>query len=48
MTGHDIMIAATQWEIAHGSSPQVVGLAKQAFPMLIKHLKIMRTAAAVG
>ena len=48
MTGHDIMIAATRREIAHGSSPEVVGLAKQALPMLLMHLKMMRAAAPVG
>ena len=48
MTGHDVMIAATRWETAHGSSPAVVALAKQALPMLINHLKTMRGAAPVG
>jgi putative membrane protein len=48
MTGHDIMIAATRWEIAHGSSPQVVELARQALPVLVKHLQMMRAAAPVG
>ena len=48
MTGHDIMIAATRREIARGSSPEVVELAKQALPVLLKHLKMMRAAAPVG
>jgi putative membrane protein len=48
LTGHDIMIAATRREIAHGSSPQVVALASQALPVLLMHLKMMRAAAAVG
>jgi putative membrane protein len=48
MTGHDIMIAATRREIAQGSSPEVVELARQALPMLLKHLKMMRAAAPVG
>lgn len=48
MTGHDIMIAATRREIAQGSSPAVIELAKQALPMLLKHLKMMRAAAPVG
>lgn len=48
MTGHDLMIAETRWEIAHGSSPDVVALAKQALPTLIKHLNMMRAAAPVG
>ena len=48
MTGHDIMIAATRREIAHGSAPEVVALAKQALPVLLKHLKMMRAAAPVG
>jgi putative membrane protein len=45
MTGHEVMIAATRREIAHGSSPEVVELAKQALPMLLKHLTMMRAAA---
>jgi putative membrane protein len=48
LTGHDIMIAATRKEIARGSSPAVVALAMQALPVLLKHLKTMRAAAAVG
>ena len=48
MTGHDVMIAATRREIAHGSAPQVVQLAMQALPVLLKHLKTMRAAASVG
>ena len=48
LTGHDIMIAATRQEIAHGSSPVVVALARQALPVLLKHLKTMRAAAPVG
>jgi putative membrane protein len=48
MTGHDIMIAATRREIAHGSSSPVVELATQALPVLLKHLKMMRTAAPIG
>lgn len=48
LTGHDIMIAATRREIAHGSSPQVIALARQVLPVLLMHLKMMRAAAAVG
>jgi putative membrane protein len=48
MTSHDIMIAATRWEIAHGSSSQVVALARQTLPVLLKHLRMMRAAATVG
>ena len=48
MTGHDIMIAVTRREIAHGSSAEVVGLAEHGLPILLKHLKMMRAAASVG
>jgi putative membrane protein len=48
LTGHDILIAATRKEIAHGSSPAVVALASQALPVLLKHLKMMQAAARVG
>jgi putative membrane protein len=45
LTAHRSMIAATRYEIAHGSAAAVVGLAKQALPVLVKHLKTMRAAA---
>jgi putative membrane protein len=48
MTAHDAMIAATRQEIAHGSSPKVVALATQALPVLLKHLRMLRSAAPVG
>jgi hypothetical protein len=48
MTAHDAMIAATQQEITHGSSPEVVALATQALPVLMKHLKMLRSAAPLG
>jgi putative membrane protein len=42
VTAHEIMIALTRQEIAHGSAPAVVRLARQALPVLVKHLKMMR------
>lgn len=48
MAAHLSMIAATRQEIARGSSPQVVNLARQALPVLIKHLTMMKAAAAAG
>lgn len=46
LTAHQSMIAATRHEIAHGSAAAVVSLAKQALPVLIKHLQMMQAAAA--
>ena len=46
LTAHQSMIAATRHEIAHGSAAAIVGLAKQALPVLIKHLTMMQAAAA--
>ena len=46
LTAHQSMIAATRYEIAHGSAVAVVSLARQALPVLIKHLQMMRAAAA--
>jgi putative membrane protein len=48
LSGHDMMITATRREIARGSSPAVVALARQALPIFLKHLKMMRGAARVG
>jgi putative membrane protein len=48
LAGHHQMIAATQAEIAHGSSPQVVAFAQQALPVLEKHLMMLRAAASSG
>ena len=48
ISAHQSMIAATRAEIAHGSSPAVVSLARQALPALIRHLKAMKAAAASG
>ena len=48
MSAHQSMIAATRDEIAHGSSPAVVSLARQALPVLGRHLKLMEDAAASG
>lgn len=48
MTAHQAMIAATRYEISHGSAPAVVSLAKQALPVLVKHLKMMQAAATGG
>lgn len=46
LTAHEVMIRATQAEIAHGTSPPVVALARQALPVLEKHLRMLKTAAA--
>lgn len=46
LTAHQSMIAATRHEIAYGSAAAVISLAKQALPVLIKHLKMMHAAAA--
>ena len=48
MTAHQDLIAATRYEIAHGSSPAVVNLARQALPVLGKHLKMLQAAAPTG
>lgn len=48
MTAHQTMITATRYEIAHGSSPAVVTLARKALPVLFKHLKMLQAAAATG
>lgn len=48
MTAHEQLIAATRAEIARGQDPAVVALAKQALPMLEKHLALVRAAAASG
>jgi predicted outer membrane protein len=48
LAGHHQMIAATQAEIAQGSSPQVVAFAQQALPVLEKHLMMLRAAASSG
>jgi predicted outer membrane protein len=48
LTGHHQMIAATEAEISQGSSPPVVGLARQALPVLEKHLMMLRAAASSG
>lgn len=46
MTSHQKMIRDTQFEISHGSSPEVTGLARQALPVLRKHLAALQSAAA--
>jgi putative membrane protein len=46
LSAHEAMIAATRYEIAHGSAAVVVSLAQQALPVLVKHLKMMQAAAA--
>jgi putative membrane protein len=48
MTSHQDLIAATEAEIAHGSSPKVVSLAQQVLPMLRKHLAVLKSTAADG
>ena len=48
MTAHQTMIAATRYEIAHGSSPAVVRLARTALPVLLKHLRMLEAAASTG
>jgi predicted outer membrane protein len=48
MTAHQSMIGATRYEIAHGSSAQVVTLAQQTLPVLEKHLKMLQAAAPSG
>jgi putative membrane protein len=48
LTGHHQLIAATEAEIRQGSSPQVVALARQALPVLEKHLMMLRAAASSG
>jgi putative membrane protein len=48
MSGHQTMIAATGAEILHGSSPRVTALARQALPVLEKHLRMLRAVAGAG
>jgi predicted outer membrane protein len=48
MTAHQSMIGATSYEIAHGSSAQVVTLTQQTLPVLQKHLKVLQAAASSG
>jgi putative membrane protein len=45
MTAHQQMIAATEAEIRHGSSPQVVAFARQTLPVLEKDLRMLRAVA---
>ncbi|MEV0235511.1 DUF4142 domain-containing protein [Nonomuraea sp. NPDC050786] len=45
---HTQAIAATQTEIARGSSPAVVALARTALPTLEKHLAVLRQAEGGG
>lgn len=46
ITSHQKMIRDTQFEISHGSSPEVTGLARQALPVLRKHLAALQSVAA--
>jgi putative membrane protein len=46
MTAHQQMITATETEIQHGSSPEVIALAQQALPTLKQHLEMLRAAAS--
>lgn len=48
LAAHQSMISATRWEISHGSSPDVTRLARQALPVLLKHLKLLQAAAPAG
>ncbi len=48
LAAHQSMISATRWEISHGSSPDVTRLARQALPILLKHLKLLQAAAGAG
>lgn len=48
MTAHQTMIADTRYEIAHGSSPAVIRLARQALPVLLKHFRMLQVAAPTG
>lgn len=48
LAAHQAMISATRWELSHGSSAQVIGLAKQTLPVLRKHLKLLQAAAQAG
>ncbi|MEV4253895.1 DUF4142 domain-containing protein [Spirillospora sp. NPDC049652] len=42
ITAHEQAIAATQNEAAHGSDPGVVALARQAAPVMQKHLTMLK------
>ncbi len=48
LAAHQSMISATRWEISHGSAPDVTRLARQALPVLLKHLKLLQAAAPAG
>jgi putative membrane protein len=48
LTAHQTMVAATRREIARGSSPAIVALARKALPVLVKHLTMLRKDAASG
>lgn len=48
MTGHQELIAKTQTEISHGSTPQVKSLAQSTLPVLRKHLTMLQKAVTTG
>lgn len=48
MTAHQQMIAATRAEIRHGTSHVVIAFARQALPVLEKHLRMLQAVAASG
>jgi putative membrane protein len=48
VSGHEKAIADTKAQIAQGSSPQVIALAKEALPDLRKHLAMLKKAQASG
>lgn len=47
-TSHKRAVAATKAELANGSSPQVLALAKAALPALERHLSALEEASAAG
>ncbi|WP_433444090.1 DUF4142 domain-containing protein [Nonomuraea sp. CA-141351] len=48
INAHTQALAATQTEVAHGSSPAVVALAKVAVPSLQKHLSALQQAQSAS
>lgn len=48
MTAHQGAIGATRYEIAHGTSAKIVALARQSLPVLVKHFRMLQSAAPTG
>lgn len=48
LSAHQTMVAATRKEIARGSAPAIVALARQALPVLLRHLAMIKKDAAKG